>query len=587
MIERFRVNTSSAALIAFLIAGAILAPAARAADNGGLDAAFGGGDGVTLTRFAGQFSQDAAASALMPDGDIVVAGGAATSATADPRFLLAAYDPAGRALASFGSGGRVTTHFTGSGGERANALLADAGGRLTVAGQVDGDPGPAIQDQFGMVRYDATGKVDPSFGTGGGLRVGFFAGRSAEATAILEQPDGKIVVAGRTSTAAGTRFALTRLLPDGKGRDPSFGADGRVTTELTPGPDFESIAAAAIDPEGRIVVAGEAGGELAVARYAADGSLDATFDGDGLKLLRFSDRGQSALALRATGLAIDPSGRIVATGDATFSFFDRRFVAVRLTPSGSLDPKWNGSGLSLVDFTSLVSDHRALGAAGAMVRAGDGKYVIGGDVDLNPDRTGDTRPRRRFALVRLTASGRLDRTFGGDGRVITQLSSADESIATLLRQPDGMVVAAGAATDYTATGNPARIALARYRAVKDTEAPELALTPVEPDTPAAISKSGRLTFDAAADEAQTASLTFTLAVPAQATTTGTTAPRTVTLGHATLRLRSAGDRTVSLKLTSTGRAAFAGLTSARVTVARALVDGAGNRTRDHVAFTLQ
>jgi uncharacterized delta-60 repeat protein len=554
-----------------LAAGAVCAQAASAPD-GGLDPGFGGGDGVALTRFAGQFSQDAAAVARLPDGEIVIAGGAATSATADPRFLLAGYDAAGRPDAGFGSGGRVTTHFTGSGGERADAILADAEGRLVVAGQVDSDPGPAVQDQFGIVRYDAKGQVDPSFGTGGGLRIGFFAGRSAEPTAMAEQPDGKLIVAGRTTTAAGTRLALTRLLADGKGRDPGFGADGRVTTALTPEADFESITALAPAPDGSIVVAGESGGQLALARYTDTGELDPRFDGDGVKLLRFSDRGQNALGLRATGVAVEPNGRIVATGDAVFSAFDRRFVAVRLKPGGSLDSAFNGSGLSLVSFAPLVADHRALAAAGTLVRTGDGRYLIGGDVDLDPDRAGAPRPRRRFALVRLTASGRLDRSFGGDGRVITQLSSADETIAALLRQPDGLVVAAGRATDYASDGDHLRAALARYRATRDTEAPSLGLAPADGVTPEGAARTGRLALAAAVGEAQTAALTARLG--------------NLVISRATLRLSGAGDRTLTLRLTAAGRRALATLTTARLAVARTLTDRAGNRRRDRVVVTL-
>ena len=585
MIEKSRPRTA-----ALLLGGALLllAPASIAAPprpSGNLDAGWGGGDGVTLTRIAGQFAQDAAGAARMPDGRIVVAGGSATSATADSRFILVAYDPSGRADSTFGTGGRVTTHFTGSGGERANAVVRDSGGGIVVAGQVDGDPGAPVQDQFGIVRYDEKGKVDPGFGTGGGLRIGFFAGRSAQPTAILEQPDRKLVVAGRTTTAAGTRFALTRLLPDGKGRDPAFGVDGRVTTALTPEADFESVFAAALTPDGRVVVAGEAGGQLAIVRYSAAGQLDPSFDGDGLKLLRFSDRGQNALALRATGVAVEPNGRVVAAGDATFSFFDRRYVTVRLKPTGELDPAWNGSGLSLVGFTTLVADRRALGAANTLIRSGDGKYLVGGDVDLDPDRQGDTRQRRRFALVRLTASGRLDRTFGGDGRVITQLASADESVAALVRQPDGLVVAAGKSTDYGSAGDPTRIGLARYRALRDTDAPALVMTPAAATTPARVVAAGRLAVDSVAGEAHTASLVLTLLVPANPDTGA--AARRVAFSKASFRIRGAGPRRLSIKLTAAGREALRDLATARVLVARTLVDPSANRTSDRVTLTLQ
>src|SRR5256885_10852665 len=97
-----------------------------------------------------------------------------------------------------------------------------------------------------------------------------------KATAIATQPDGKIVVAGFSSPPGGTRrFALVRYKPNGH-RDPAFGSDGIVTTRFG---DESAAQALAIQPDGRIVVAGmashpERGWDFALARYNSDGTLD-------------------------------------------------------------------------------------------------------------------------------------------------------------------------------------------------------------------------------------------------------------------------------------------------------------------------
>ena len=98
------------------------------------------------------------------------------------------------------------------------------------------------------------------------------------ANALVLQPDGKIVLAGGTSGI----FAVTRLNPDGS-LDTGFGGgDGVITI------GFNSVlgaSAVALQPDGRIVVAGNAGTSIAVARLLPNGEFDATFDGDGRRLI--------------------------------------------------------------------------------------------------------------------------------------------------------------------------------------------------------------------------------------------------------------------------------------------------------------
>jgi uncharacterized delta-60 repeat protein len=107
--------------------------------------------------------------------------------------------------------------------------------------------------------------------------------------AMALQPDGKIVVAGVSVDV----FGLARLNPDGS-LDASFGTGGLVTTDF--GAAFEAAYAVALLPDGRIVAAGTAGEsgrtrELALARYNPDGSLDASYDSDGRVINKVRRRG--------------------------------------------------------------------------------------------------------------------------------------------------------------------------------------------------------------------------------------------------------------------------------------------------------
>ena len=112
----------------------------------------------------------------------------------------------------------------------------------------------------------SSGSLDPSFGAGGVVTTRFPASAHAEAVAL--EPRGGIVLAGRS----GSDLALARYRTDGS-LDPAFGEGGRLVSDLR-GRDG---VAAAVQLDGKIVVAGSSGPHLALARYLPDGSLDPSF----------------------------------------------------------------------------------------------------------------------------------------------------------------------------------------------------------------------------------------------------------------------------------------------------------------------
>ena len=203
---------------------------------------------------------------------LVTAGSAAASSdgTVDP---------------TFGSSGLVRTFFP-AGGAGASDVIALPGGDLVAAGwAVTGISFPfSINVGFALAHYGPSGALDPSFGTAGTVVTEFSDGND-QATALAREADGKLVAAGwaaTDSTSSDLEFAIARYLPDGS-LDSTFGAGGKVTTNLTPAAD--EIQDVAIDSAGRIVVAGFSGlstfgggvGDFAVARYNPDGTPDSSF----------------------------------------------------------------------------------------------------------------------------------------------------------------------------------------------------------------------------------------------------------------------------------------------------------------------
>jgi uncharacterized delta-60 repeat protein len=162
----------------------------------------------------------------------------------------------------------VTTDFGLGGINRAFALVLQPDGKLVAAG--------TNNIGFALARYLPDGRLDPTFGVGGKVTTDFAFGGSDQASALILQPDGKLVAAGSAIVVDEIfRFALARYRPDGS-LDPTFGTGGRVVTEF--GDRANRATALVLQPDGKLVAAGATDdGDFALARYRPDGSLDATF----------------------------------------------------------------------------------------------------------------------------------------------------------------------------------------------------------------------------------------------------------------------------------------------------------------------
>jgi uncharacterized delta-60 repeat protein len=226
-----------------------------------LDRTFGTRGKVT-TDFGGR--DGAAAVALQPDGKIVLAG---TTTNSDTDIIhhvaLARYNVDGTLDASFGSGGKVITGLGTSSDEWATGIALQSDGGLVIAGST-ADP-----SNFSLARYNSNGTLDANFGVGGKVITDF--GTIAEgALGVALQSDGRIVTAGYAYTNGATGdFALVRYNADGT-LDTSFGSGGKVTTDF--GTNSDLAAALAIQSDGKIVAAGYAvlsasGMDFALARY--------------------------------------------------------------------------------------------------------------------------------------------------------------------------------------------------------------------------------------------------------------------------------------------------------------------------------
>jgi uncharacterized delta-60 repeat protein len=427
---------------------------------GGLDPAFSG-DGIEITNIGG--SDFGRAVAIQSDGHIVVVGGTYVSAGGSYNFALARYDPDGSLDPTFSDDGMQTTDFGGE--DYAMAVAIQADGKIVVVGSSTSSG----TSDFALARYNTDGTLDPSF-SGDGKQITDFGGAADSAQGVAAQPDGTIVVVGD----AGTDFGVARYDADGS-LDTSFPvdkfpADGKQTTDFG---GFDAARAIAIQADGRIMVAGytdvaptcdwceDPPPDFALARYNADGSLDASFSGDGKQTTDFgADEYAGAVALQA-------DGKIVVVGSSySYQAASTCFALARYHPDGSLDytfgrlPPFGWGGRVTSQFTGTDW------ASGVALQP-DGKIVVVGG------GSGDARGEADFLLARYNPDGSRDETFSGNGMPMTDFGGNETAYGVAIEPgPGGRIIAVG----DTSAGGTGDFGLARYHG--GAGSPE----PTPPDT---------------------------------------------------------------------------------------------------------
>jgi uncharacterized delta-60 repeat protein len=453
----------------------------------GLDPSFGSGGRVT-TDFPGQ-SDSARGMAPQPDGKLVVAGSTYNGPATQIDFALARYNADGTPDQTFGAGGKVTTDFNGSHDNAYAVAVQPADGKIVAAGSAY----VGNFTEFALARYNPDGSPDASFGSGGRLTTRFNPSGWENANALAVQPDGKIVVTGLTRVR-NDDIAVARYNPDGT-LDASFGSGGKVVTDLPVQPGYSSFLnddcgrAVAVRPDGRIVVGGNSSQTklipstgrqtprtfFALARYNADGTLDAGFGGDGTVVTNFPSGGVPepdtfGTNNRIYALALQPDGRVVAAGEAYIDVdYDSRdagaeFALARYNDDGTLDPGFGDGGRVTTRFDDQF---RSRNVARSLAVQRDGKLVAAGHAFmLNRTATRPFASNDDFALARYNPDGSPDASFDDDGRVTTTFGNGHDDAYAVAVQPDGKIVLAGESNPDPNNNDAARqtFALVRYGA---------------------------------------------------------------------------------------------------------------------------
>ena len=311
---------------------------------------------------------------------------------------------------SFSGDGKRTINFGGV--DTANVVLVQPNGRIVVAGSTA--KVTTAPSRFCVARLRSNGTLDTAFGSGG-KRVISFGGHSLGESVFgaALQPDGKIVLAGGSDL----RAAVARLNPNGS-LDTTFSGDGKKTFNWAPG-DFSRTQAVLVLPNGKLVVAGFSGpegGDIQAARLKANGALDTAFGTGGKARVDFGDTEFGFAAARQADGRIVVAGRSLGSGA----------VVARLRANGTLDPDFDGDGRLMLPGG---------GVARAVLVQPDSKIVVAGNPGLSEVMT----------VTRLNPNGSPDTTFDGDGTATIDFGAGGEPASGAVLQPDGKIVVVGTA----------------------------------------------------------------------------------------------------------------------------------------------
>jgi uncharacterized delta-60 repeat protein len=447
---------------------------------GSLDTSFGGTGHVSATVGPGAALADLA---VTPSGDVIAVGTAFQPFALD--FALAAITPQGALDLSFGSGGQVTTQFLGIGGLSDGFAMVQTDGKILIAGDsaVNGYlfvclarylPNGALDSTFGnggvaespysqmqprvagmvlqgdgkilvptysyeisgsgVMRFNADGSVDTSFGNQGAAMAGsFYPARSG----LLLQADGSMVLVGSNYQYGATSIIAARLHADGS-FDSSFGSGGLAAI-----PNVGNAAAAALDAAGDIdVVASQFFNgypvSVAIARLTPAGQLDPGFGSGGIVLRYYG------AVPNPSSMVVLPNGKILV-GGATGVTCGSTFVMEQLKKDGSLDTKFGNGGVVTTSFGNGTLFPLAVRPDGTIVTAG-----------ITSDTNGNW-----MSVAQFLPNGRSDPGFGQGGRTVTPIPINYDGIGVAI-QGDGKIVAVGSSLTTIAGDVVTAAAVARF-----------------------------------------------------------------------------------------------------------------------------
>ncbi len=390
----------------------------------GLDLSFGTGGFVSTD--VNTHDDEANDILIQPDGKVLVAGTAILQSYS--KFAVIRYNADGTIDSTFADNG-IATANVGPVNDKGTSLALQNDGKILLAGNY----GWNFYNDPAIVRFNSNGTIDSTFGDNGYSRF-IISNQYDEFNDIALQNDGKIVVGGRTWLNNSYNFLIARILPSGA-IDSSFGVNGMVVTDFLNSNDC--IHSLLIQSDGRILVSGntEPGASyFAAARYFSNGTPDPSFGIGGKLFIGTGSRYDVSYGMSLTA----DSSIILAGSHGSGNIYN--YQVAKLTKFGVLDSTFGTDGIKLIPVT-VPADH----LKDVLVQK-DGKIVAAGMAD------GDA------LILRLTANGALDNSFGNQGIYIGNNGGSEGRLNAITQLADSSIIACG----YTKPGNNFDVFLVKF-----------------------------------------------------------------------------------------------------------------------------
>jgi len=280
---------------------------------------------------------------------------------------------------SFGVEGKVITSVS-PGSDKANSVILQPDGKIVIAGVTTS---PVTGKDFVCIRYNTDGTLDTSFGTDGIVTTDMQTGSDDVAYSIALQNDGKIVLGGYSDDGSQKKAAIIRYNTDGS-IDSTFGAEGKVLTS------FEEEQASEIKVlkihalTGNIIVGGNTmisttKAKPVVARYLSSGTLDTDFNETGIRLLWVNTNDNQYL-MTIEDLVVQTNGKVSAVGWRDFSSmpYSNNHWACRINANGTMDTTFSTNGVNTYNGTFNGNDRSF-----SMLLKSDNSFVVAGSSDIS------------------------------------------------------------------------------------------------------------------------------------------------------------------------------------------------------------
>jgi len=357
------------------IIGLVITTATFSSVEGVLDKTFGE-DGKVVTQVS-KLRDVSSDVAIQLDGKIVVAGFALMEEGGVYYFAIARYLIDGGLDYSFGKNGIVLTRMGAN--SQARSVIIQSDGKIIAVGTTNTKE---TNKNIAIARYTKNGVLDTSFGVNGINSVSIGALDDHTYSAALQR-DGRIVIAAHTNNGSNFDVALLRYTENGL-LDMSFGTDGIVVTDISSKNDElydisiqdngKIVAVGASQDENGFY-------NVLMVRYSSNGVLDSTFGVKGVVKTAFTIRTSGSVDRddKAVAVAIQPDGKIVVAGHDY-----KDFIVFRYTSKGVLDKTFSGDGKMNISLSPAKDEAKdvVIQPDGKIIIIGKGIGSLGKDKTL-------------------------------------------------------------------------------------------------------------------------------------------------------------------------------------------------------------